>query len=327
MLSNPPSSSNIHSRQRLHRRQNSTPTAFEAVKIAPLPNFRQQQQQQQQQQQRQRSSAMSHRRGMTVDTGRLHVQLQQQKQPTSSPTRQDFSTVSTTTNRPGLSTTPQHVLRETQQQRILARPGPSQLNNHNNINQDNTPRHMLAHSRNNSVSSVSSASSIRTRGHSRNSSINHFGIDENSFLMSPHGTPQSQRFMDPMSCQGQFDDMGIPFDPYTNAMNLMMKKNQASYEAQDFELYAPNSTLSTPTFLTFAEAEQVTQQGWISEGEASTSRRTSRRISNGIVDRVAKFEHIAQSTALGSLSRPNTPPGENATSTATTPLSVRDVGY
>jgi regulatory protein SWI5 len=141
-------------------------------------------------------------------------------------------------------------------------------------------------------------------------------MDENSFLMSPHGTPQSQRFMDPMSSQGQFDDMSIPFDPYTNAMNLMMKKNQASYEAQDFELYAPNSTLSTPTFMTFAEADQAAQQGWISEGENTTSRRTSRRVSNGIMDRVAKFEHIAQSIALESLSRPNTPPGENASSRA-----------
>lgn len=122
--------------------------------------------------------------------------------------------------------------------------------------------------------------------------------------------------MDPMSSQGQFDDMSIPFDPYTNAMNLMMKKNQASYEAQDFELYAPTSTLSKPTFMTFAEADQAAQQGWISEGENTTSRRTSRRVSNGIMDRVAKFEHIAQSIALESLSRPNTPPGENASSRA-----------
>lgn len=197
-------------------------------------------------------------------------------------------------------------MRETQQQRTLARPGPSQLNNNNNNNQHsnhNTP----THSRHNSISSVSS---IHTRGHSRNSSINHFGIDENSFLLSPHGTPQSQRFMDPMSSHGQIDDMGIPFDPYMSAMNLMMKKNQASYDAapaQDFELYAPDSALSTPTFMTFAEASPGSHQGWMSEGEAANSRRSSRRISNGIMDRVAKFENIARLDA----DEPATPPEQN----------------
>ncbi len=113
MLSNPPTvNHNLHSRQRMHRRQNSTPSAFEAVKIAPLPNLQQQQR-----------AHLSHRRGLSLDTRR-----QQLSPTTAAPTnRQDYATVSRTTN-PGLATTSQHVLREAQQQRI-ARPGPSQPSN------------------------------------------------------------------------------------------------------------------------------------------------------------------------------------------------------
>ncbi|PBP21121.1 C2H2 transcription factor Swi5 [Diplocarpon rosae] len=91
MLSNPTNA--LHSRQRQHRRQQSTPNVFEAVKASNLPTI-------------QRHS--SHRRGMSLDTRR------RQSPP------QDYMVSNTNT---GYQTTqPQHTLRETQQQR-LARPG------------------------------------------------------------------------------------------------------------------------------------------------------------------------------------------------------------
>ncbi|KAH8888509.1 hypothetical protein GQ53DRAFT_240704 [Thozetella sp. PMI_491] len=265
MLSNPhPVNNNLHSRQRMHRRQNSTPSAFEAVRIAPLPNFQQQQQQP-------HRPNVSHRRGLSLDTRR------QQLSPTTATTttRQDFTTVSTTTTNPGLATTPQHVLQEAQQQRI-ARPGHGQPNN--------------------------------------------FGIsqaDSENFLLSPHSTPHSQRFADAMAGQGTMQGMGIPFDAYMGPMGAVIKKNQANFaqtnamvQPQDFELFAPDSALSTPTFMTFPEASPGgAQQGWASEGETTSThaRRSSRRISNGIMDKVARYEALD-----GGPSRPITPPNQNA---------------
>ncbi|CAD6501318.1 BgTH12-01570 [Blumeria graminis f. sp. triticale] len=89
MLSNPTNA--LHSRQRQHRRQQSTPTAFDSVKISDLPNI-------------QRNHG--HRRGMSLD------QRRRQTPP------QDRLVCSIN---PGF-TTPQHLLRETQQQRLV-RPG------------------------------------------------------------------------------------------------------------------------------------------------------------------------------------------------------------
>ena len=106
MLSNP--TNNLHNRQRHHRRQNSTPTAFEAVKVSTLPNIQRH----------------AHRRGMSLD------QRRQAKTP------QAF-TVSTTNNQ-GYQTTQQHVLREAQQQRLV-RPGQQYTNFDNDENYLNSP--------------------------------------------------------------------------------------------------------------------------------------------------------------------------------------------
>jgi len=107
------------------------------------------------------------------------------------PLRQDFSTVSNTTNQ-GLPTTPQHVLREAQQQRT-ARPGPGQQ------------QHYVAMA----------------------------AAHDERFLISPQGTPHSQRF-DAACFEGvpgsqQQDCMGIPYDAYNGQISLMVKKNQAGY--------------------------------------------------------------------------------------------------
>ncbi|KAJ9148688.1 Metallothionein expression activator 1 [Pleurostoma richardsiae] len=247
MLSNPTTTGGLHARQRQHRRQNSTPTAYEAVKIANLPNI----------QQRQHAS---HRRGLSLDTRRQQHHQQHTTMGRRSPTttlRQEFTT---------------HVLREAQQQR-LARPGPGQAY-----------ANMAPHN------------------------------DEN-YLLSPHGTPQSQRF-DTAACYGgspqQQDCMGIPFDVYGGQMNANMRRSPVSFAnnmtgAQDFELFAPpDSAMSTPTFLNFQESPSPSQ-GWTSEGETTSTRRSSRRISNGIMDRVAKFENMG----MEGPQRPITPPNQN----------------
>lgn len=224
MLSNPPTSS-LHARQRHHRRQASTPSAFEGVKIPNLPNSRQ---------------AAGHRRGLSLDIRRQHT--------TPQTARQDYR-VSINTNT-GIAHNSQHrVLREAQQQRLQARPAPQQH-----------PYASLA--------------------------VN----DSENYLISPHGTPHTQRF-DP-SC---FDPSSVPFDPYAGQLNVMMQKNQGNYMtnmsgSKEFDLFSNDSAQSTPTFMNFPESPSA--QGWISEGSASSSRRSSRRISNGIMDRVSKFENL-----------------------------------
>ncbi|KAI2602608.1 hypothetical protein GGR54DRAFT_494216 [Hypoxylon sp. NC1633] len=257
MLSNPPQGG-LQTRNRQHRRQNSTPTGFEAMKIAAnLPNLHQHHQQQQQR------SRMSHRRGMSLDTRRQH---RQQMQSPTIPPRQEFTTVSNATNNTG-SITSQHVLREAQQQRI-ARPGPQQA--YANLASDET------------------------------------------YLMSPHGTPRSQDF------EGQAfgnltsqQNIQLDLDLFNAPMDAIIKKNQESFSSnmsapQDFNQF-PSSALSTPTFMSFQDSP-TGGPGWISEGESPSTRRSSRRISNGIMDRVAKFENMGLD-----VSRPLTPPGQNAT--------------
>lgn len=93
-MSNPPSL--LQQRQRLHRRQNSTPVAFEAIKVPTLPPAIQRQN--------------SHRRGQSLD----------QRSPIRGQNRQTGSTVSITNL--GSANIGQQILREAQQQNI-ARPG------------------------------------------------------------------------------------------------------------------------------------------------------------------------------------------------------------
>ncbi|KAK4222365.1 metallothionein expression activator [Podospora fimiseda] len=265
MLSNPPHASPAHSRQRQHRRQNSTPSAFEAVKIAPLPTFNQQQ----------RPSHMSHRRGLSLDTRRQQI-------PTA---RQEYTTL-------------QHGLREQppqpQQQRRMHRPTLSQ----SSFSSDIYPQQLH---------------------------------DSEGFLVSPNVTPQSQRFVDALASSAPMGDMsGISYDAYLGSMGMI--KNQANFAtnnsinpSQEFEFYGQDSALSTPTFLTFPDSSPAsTAQGWISESDTASThmRRNSRRISNGIVDKVAKFESIGNGVDLGN-SRPITPQNQFINeSTPTVPTTV-----
>ncbi|KAG8669902.1 Metallothionein expression activator [Fusarium poae] len=239
MQSNP--SGGLHARQKQHRRQNSTPTAFEGAKIPNLPTTQRQ---------------TAHRRGLSLDVRRQHITA-----TTTTPTRHN-QMVGTNTNNTGLSHYPQHnVLREAQQQRIQARPGTQ-----------------------NPYANLASSAS-------------------DNYLMSPHGTPQTQRF-DP-SC---FDPNSIPFDTYNTDFNVMMSKGQQAYGdnlsgGKEFDIFNNDSALSTPSFMTFP-SEGSSAQGWASEGDTSSTRRTSRRISGGILDRVNKFENLDSA-------RPATPPSQN----------------
>jgi regulatory protein SWI5 len=266
MLSNPTPQSNLHLRQRLHRRQNSTPTAFEAVKIEAQPNSPNLHQPRPR-------HGVSHRRGLSLDTRR------QQLSPSTARTTvgQDFTTVSTTTttNTKGLATHPQQVLRESQQQRAV-RPG---LRTPRNFDVQNTQ-------------------------------------DGENYLLSPQGTPHSQRFHSFVPQGANVPVSSQDFSDYLGKMNVDLKRqqfdfiaNSASIGSESFGLFSSDSALSTPTYLTFADdlPSATSQQGWLSEGETTSTRRTSRRISNGILDRVAKFETMTMDAA-----RPVTPPPQNA---------------
>ncbi|KAI0116248.1 hypothetical protein F4776DRAFT_637327 [Hypoxylon sp. NC0597] len=133
--------------------------------------------------------------------------------------------------------------------------------------------------------------------------------DEN-YLISPHGTPRTQSF------DGQGfgnlppqQGMQVNLDMYNGQMNAIIK-NQESFSSnmttsQDFDQF-PSSAMSTPTFMSFQDSP-TGGPGWISEGETSSTRRSSRRISNGIMDRVNKFETLGLE-----VQRPLTPPRQNA---------------
>ena len=215
MLSNP--TNNLHNRQRQHRRQNSTPNAFESVKVPDLPNI-------------QRHGG--HRRGMSLDT------RQRQTPP------QDILTASTTNQ--GYQTTQQHILRETQQQRLV-RPGQQFTRTDN---------------------------------------------DEN-YLNSPITTPQRQSF--DASCSGQYGEQQFAQYAYNGHINTT--------PANIFS----DGNLTPSAFLDFSAGFEG---GTGMQNSESSSRRSSRRISGGILDRVAKFENLA----LHSPSRPITPPSQDVQS-------------
>lgn len=91
----------------------------------------------------------------------------------------------------------------------------------------------------------------------------------------------------------------------------MMIKGQAGYGddmsgGKDFDIFNNDSALSTPTFINFPDGPRAAQ-GWVSEGDTCSTRRTSRRISNGIMGRVSKFENLV----VDGLQRPITPPNQN----------------
>ncbi|KAL2128426.1 hypothetical protein VTI74DRAFT_9201 [Chaetomium olivicolor] len=139
--------------------------------------------------------------------------------------------------------------------------------------------------------------------------------DEDNFLISPQVTPQSRRFANVMAAQGAMTDVNsLQLDAYLGSYDMTKSPNFSNGNAidpsRDFDFFVPDSTLSTPTFLTFPDSSPA--HGWNSENETAgtQSRRASRRISNGIMDKVAKFEALG--SGLDGSSRPCTPSDQDA---------------
>ncbi|KAK3292978.1 uncharacterized protein B0H64DRAFT_363255 [Chaetomium fimeti] len=256
MLSNPPNMSGLHSRQRQHRRQNSTPSAFDAVKIAPLPSLQQRR-------------PVSHRRGLSLDT-RAHPLA---PAPTNAAVRRGYAPISIQPNNTGSSATPQQMLREAQQQRAT-HPGLGQPAFAEQDGSDN-------------------------------------------FLISPQVTPQSRRFTNAVPGQSPLTGAhGLQFDPYSGPLGSFERTvnplNGTNIDpSREFDFFQPESGLSTPSFMTFPDSSPGGDgHGWGSETEtASThSRRSSRRMSNGIMDKGAKFEAAPGGFEVSG--RPCTPSGQ-----------------
>ncbi|CAK7271809.1 Metallothionein expression activator [Sporothrix epigloea] len=111
------------------------------------------------------------------------------------------------------------------------------------------------------------------------------------------------------------------YNLYDGPTAAMMRKSLSGgglpLQQQEFQLYAnPNGhDLQAPaTFINYHDTSCITgfpptaasPHGWVSEDETSSTRRASRRVSNGILDRVSKFEGLAMD-----LGRPATPPYQN----------------
>lgn len=212
--------------------------------------------------------------------------------------RQEFSssTVSNTATNPGLSTTQQHVMRETQRQRTV-RPGP-------------TRQPYVKQSR------------------------------EESFLLSPQGTPimispNPQRFgtSEVARRQQQQQDCIAARLEFANGPTAVMMRRALSSDGlpigqSDFELYSSPDTdggYPSNTFMSFQDTVgtapmgvAASPQGWVSEDETSSTRRP-RRVSNGIMDRVARFETLA----VDGMGRPTTPSHQNETSKSAVHISLR----
>ncbi|KAL1840783.1 hypothetical protein VTJ49DRAFT_7738 [Mycothermus thermophilus] len=231
MLSNPPQTSALRSRQRQHRRQNSTPSAFDPVKIVPLPNL-------------QPKRPISHRRGLSLDTRAHPLAL---------------------APAPGINSRPS--------------------------SRQNTPRR-----------SLDQAFFPSSDG-------------SDAYVFSPQGTPQSRRFANMLPNHEPVDDLnGLSFDQYAASLGLFERPDSRLSgsdidPSRDFDFFGADSALSTPSFLTFPESSPAPTQAWSSEAESegAHSRRSSRRISNAIMDKVAKFEAMGAGAALD---RPVTPSGQ-----------------
>lgn len=255
MLSTNPPQSGVPPRGRHHKRQYSTPSAYETMKIAPNNNLLTPMQPQQQMHRLQQQSQgprqrISHRRGMSMDI-RQH-QRQQQQQLQIPAFQQEFhSTVSEHTNLG--HNAQQHVLREAQQQR-LARPGSQQM--YENLAQDE-----------NYLTSPHSTPNLN-------------GFEGQGFDgLQPQGLNMSWNTNIFNGAMGSM--MKKNQESYSDNMSA----------SQDFDLYPTVSSTSTPTFIT-SFSESPGAPSWASESESPHARRNSRRISGGIMDRVNKFETI-----------------------------------
>lgn len=250
MLSNP---TNLQ-RHRQHRRQQSTPTAYDASKVPALPNL-------------QRKA--SHRRGMSLDQRRRQ-----------SPTQEQYR-VSITNQ--GFNDTQQHILRETQQQR-LARQGQQQPIRYFNPTSDE----------NYLISPI--VTPLRQSFDS--GCMNLYGG-------SREATPYS------------------PYPDNINSINGVNANDCAGsnpFGGNDSLLYPDEGAITPSAYLDFSMSfDGLPQEDWGATIKPSSRPSTGRRISGNIADRIARFESLA---AEQSSSRPLTPPSQKS-STSLQMMSIQ----
>jgi len=133
-------------------------------------------------------------------------------------------------------------------------------------------------------------------GHFTNMAANMAAANQNeSYLLSPHTTPQAQQRFDAsaFNCMNgqQQGAIMMSFNGYNGSGNVMATKHNmfAANMAQpaDFELY-PESGLSTPTYV--HHQDNAASHGWVSDGDDPRSRRSTRRISDSMQQKIAVFE-------------------------------------
>lgn len=240
MLSNPTS---VYQRQRQHRRQKSTPAAYEVPKLPELPTI-------------QRNA--SHRRGLSLD----------ERARRKSPSR-DIKQVSSTNK--GFQRK-QQILREAQQQ-IPVRPG----------QHEQVPNLKLIHNENH--------------------------------LISPFVSPQKQKFE--TSCHNLYGGLCEPvptYSPYNEQLNATVIAGPDNcsgndpFSGNDYILFPENGNTTPSSYLDFSMTfgDCIEQQNW---GATVKPKGSGRRVSNGIADRVAKFESMT--TEQPDL-RPVTPQTQNS---------------
>jgi hypothetical protein len=135
----------------------------------------------------------------------------------------------------------------------------------------------------------------------------------NSYLVSPHGTPSIEGF----DGSSNLANDTMTFEGLTQMGLIPGSFGDELTPDHGFDhLLRSNSLSSTNFFMSCAESPPNT--GWVSEDDPFGSRRSPRRVSNGIMDQYTKFE------ALSMESGPMTPPTamNSSESTNTHPLKI-----
>lgn len=191
---------------------------------------------------------------------RRGISLDSRQAPTTlSATRQKYAANSNTNHHAGLAAIPQHhVLREAQQHSQQARPGPA-TRQANYTTSTNLP-HSLGDHLGESLAAYSSDSNSRIPA---------------SQSMNPAA------FMDASAMFQAWNDNAAAM-----AHNARVPYGHAMMPTSGYELFDQQSPLTTPTFFNFPDTPDA-------DNSSSHSRKSSRRISNGIADQVSKFENMA----------------------------------
>jgi regulatory protein SWI5 len=97
---------------------------------------------------------------------------------------------------------------------------------------------------------------------------------------------------------------------YSGPINTVINVDPDQFnESNDFNLFSNDQILTPSAFLDFSAGFDNGSDATRSE---NNSRRNSRRISGGIIDRVAQFESLALQSPR--TQRPMTPPNQNVSS-------------